>query len=248
MTIEDHIKNTLQEFKPVGKKINLQHQNLQEQCNRYYSFKKDENKFKLFIFNERLMLEVKATTKLLFALNLPDLVCFANKLSNMTGHKLFIANSNDDLVKTAVDAINEDILLLNFAITEGMFVYGNAIQLVLNKTRILINEINILSSIKSKLTHESEDQKLDFSGVPIALEGLEPFLNKWAISDDEERDEAISQASKEELEQLNKYVNPKMKTINEYLDSFNNGVMTDEAILIGNLAELVTQINVVKHK
>lgn len=247
MTTEVYIRNLLKGFNPVKKKINLRHQNLQEQSNRYFSFNKDEAKFKLFVFNERFLLEIKATTNLLFAINLPDHVCLANTLLKTNNYKLFVDNERNDLVKTAFNSINGEIQLLNFATTEGIFVYGNAIQLVLNKTRSLIDEINILSSIKSKLEHEWEDQKLDFSRVPISLQGLVPFLHRWSISDDVERDQAINQASKEEIEQLIKYVNPKMKEINEYLDGFNSKVMPDEAVLIGDLAELVSEINLVKH-
>jgi hypothetical protein len=246
MTIEVHIKNALKEFKPVGKKIDLWHQNLNEHSSRYFSFNKGGNKFKLFVFDERLLLEVKATTDILFAINLPDNVCLANKLLNTNTYKLFVNDEENALVEAAFNLIKEDVKILGLASNEGVFVYSNAIQLVLNKTRSLIDEINILSSIKLKLERES-DQNLDFSGLPLNLRDLVPFLNRWSISDDKERDEAINQASKEEIKQLTKYVNSKMKDINEYLDSFNSIVMPDEAILIGNLAELVSEINLVKH-
>ena len=66
---------------------------------------------------------------------------------------------------------------------------------------------------------------------------------KETLADDVEREDKIESAKEEDLRRIVDMVFPKMRVINEYLDGFYGKTMPDEAILIGNLAQLVDEIN-----
>lgn len=66
-----------------------------------------------------------------------------------------------------------------------------------------------------------------------------PLLKEWAISDDEERQEKIDSSSQEKLAIVVSRVYPHINAINDFLDSFGDQPLTNEAIMLGNLAELV---------
>lgn len=244
MTLEERIKGILKEFRPTSQKINLYNPNIQEKCLRYFTFNKDGIKIKMFLFSTRALLEIKINTSLLFAVNIPDVVCFANKaLDKQIGeHKIYTDNSNYNLIINCIDLIKNEVKDLHLKANEGFFVYGNALQLAISQQRALIPEISSLIKLKSTIEQPEIKSEIDISKVPENLQSLIPFLNEWALSDDHERDEKINQSSKIELMKVTNAVNPKMNIINNYLDSFKKESLPHEAILIGNLAELITEI------
>jgi len=249
MTIEEHIKATLKEFRPTSQKINFYSQNIQERCSKYFTVSINGQKIKLFVFETKIELQIKIDTKLLFAISRPDLVCFANKeLNQRVGtYKVFTDRSKDELVIKCITLIDKKIEALGLELDEALFVYGNVIQLAINQSRGLIPEIDSLISLKSKIEKAYPRKlKTDLSKIPANLHELVPFLEDWAISDDTERQEKINDSSKSELKKLTNAVMPRMNAINTYLDSFKNQPLTQEATLIGNLAELVTELTLSK--
>ena len=198
----------------------------------------------MFLFSTRLSLEIKINTSLLFAVNLPNMLCRADKIldKQIGEHKIYADNPNDTPVINCIDLIKNDVGDLHLKEHEGLFVYKNALQLVISQQRALIPEIDILIQLKSKIEQPEVESEIDISKVPEDLQDLIPFLKEWAISDDLERDEKINRSSKKKLMKVTNAVNSKMSIINNYLDSFEEEPLTYEAILIGNLAELVTEI------
>lgn len=87
-----------------------------------------------------------------------------------------------------------------------------------------------------------ESSNSNFGGLPLNLAILAPLLTKWAVSDDHLRHELIDHSDQAEIEEVVSIVSPLMPEINSYLDGFQGKSMPDEAMLVGNLAELVSEL------
>src|ERR1044071_3736622 len=98
MSTAEHIKSLLKDFKPSNKKVNIFDPNIQDSSTRLFHLT-DElgNKFRLVAFSDRIQVETQAKTSLLFAINLPDIVCFANAPLRVEtqGHKIYVRRSDD---------------------------------------------------------------------------------------------------------------------------------------------------------
>jgi len=70
---------------------------------------------------------------------------------------------------------------------------------------------------------------LDTQKVPEHLRDLLPLAAKWGIDDDIIRDDFQQKASEEEKLELQKSLNGRRQAINEWLDSFGSGIMSQEA-------------------
>jgi len=251
MTTAEHIRSLTKPLKPSSQKVNMFDPKFHDTATTLFRLKDEHgNKFKLYAYPEVIVIEISIETSLLFAINLPDTVCLANKtLSRQMGIKIFTNHSNDSAVLNCVALIARDIQELNLEDNEGLFVYGNAIQLCLKKTRALLPELSILATIKSKVANnfpDSDVEEVDASKIPATLQDIIPLLSEWAIADDEEREDKIIQSSKEELRKVVDIVSPKMSDINNYLASFKDDPLTCEATLIGNIAELVSELALMK--
>lgn len=246
MTTSEHIKNSIKQFRPTSQKINLYDPNVRSTSTRLFKIKDDKgNSFKLYDFSDRIMLETKVKTALLFSVNQPDNICLANELLESN---IYTDHSNDSLVLACVNLIRQDIQKIQLQKNEGLFVYGNAIQLLVDKTRQLNLEIEFLQKIKPIIEDKFPDtvEVIDASKIPKGLQDLVPYLKEWAISDDSERDEKIKKTSKPKLQKVIDSVNPKMDLINNYLDSFKDEAIPYEATLIMSLAELVAELKLPK--
>lgn len=245
-----HIKNVLKDFRPTSQKIDLFDPNLRDNSIRVFKLKdKDGQKCKVYAFTERITIEIKLTTSLHFSVNHPDNICSANNpLKNSFRHKIFTTRSNDSEILNCLELITTDIQKLQLKSNEGIFIYRNGIQLVIDKSRQLIEEILTFQEISKILKSRFPDnlETIDRSKIPANLKDLIPFLSEWAISDDVERDEKIRKSSKSILKKVVDIVNPKMDIINSYLDSFKSEPLPYEATLIGSLAELVCELTLQK--
>ena len=65
--------------------------------------------------------------------------------------------------------------------------------------------------------------------VPENLRSLIPMATKWGIGDDGIRDEREKKATKKEKAELKQAINGKEKLIDDWLNSFTKGKMSDEA-------------------
>jgi len=250
MTTAEYIKNSLKDFETKSQKINLFDSNLSSHSSRVFNIKdQNGNRYKVYDFADRILIETKANVSLHFAINLPDNVCLANKpLANTMDCKIFIHHSQDAIVLHCLELINDSILSLKLKSNEGVFVYRNSIKLAIDISRPLVEEVQNLQRIKdviqSKFTDISEE--IDVSKIPLNLQDIIPLLPEWAISDDDERKEKINRSSKAKLKKIIETVSPKMDFINNYLDSFKSEPLNYEATLIGNLAELISELSLAK--
>ena len=127
MTTEEYIRILTKEFRPTSQKIDLYDWNIQDTSTRVFKIKDNEgNKFKLFAFTSRLRIELPVKTSLLFAINLPDNICLANKLLNHSpeNYKIYTDQSNDKSILICIDIIKQDLKDLKLETNEGLFVYG----------------------------------------------------------------------------------------------------------------------------
>lgn len=69
-------------------------------------------------------------------------------------------------------------------------------------------------------------------------------MKKYSIPDDSEREQLIEGIKKKQIKQLIESVDPYMSDINNYLNSFKEQPLSEEATLMRNLAELVTELKV----
>ncbi len=121
---------------------------------------------------------------------------------------------------------------------DSLHVYANQLKLYLhNPSRETV--VEMLSRLVKLLSHlhlVSEDA-VDLSVLPEAFQNLKPFIEKWAISDDHERSLLVDKASRQVLTNLVQNVHPHIDAISKYLDSFGDRALSDNAILLGTLAE-----------
>ena len=242
MTTSTYIRTTLKDFSLTSQKINLSNANIGISTRLFKAKDHNGNKFKAYDFSDRIMLEVAANTSLLFAINLPNYVFSA---TNLQAPNIYIKLPKDKNIFSCVDFIKLEIKDINLRNNEGIFIYANAIQLLLDKSRGLIKENNSLQQIKLIIEHNFPGQTdiIDVSKIPEDFKNLLPFIKEWSISDDQERSDKIKRTSKAKLQKLLDAIEPKLDLIDKYLDTFKNKPMHYEATLIGNLGELAAELN-----
>jgi hypothetical protein len=71
--------------------------------------------------------------------------------------------------------------------------------------------------------------KLDSSKVPADLRDLVPLAQRWGIGDDEVRSNRVQKATEAERSELRAAFGPRQARITEWLDSFGQAPMPEEA-------------------
>ena len=84
---------------------------------------------------------------------------------------------------------------------------------------------------------EALEPELDLQGLPTQFHVLIPLIKKCGIADDFDRDEFLSNLPRQSLQQLTEIVTPFLRTIDSYLDSFDETPPNEQAIALGRLAE-----------
>ena len=247
MTTIQEIKNKIKQFRPTSQKQNIIYPNINDKATQFYKFKDDRgNKFRIWIFTDRIMLETPLATSLLFSINIPDKICLANKfLENIGGiGKLYTDNSKDEQVKLCINLLKEDLISFHFDHTEGLTVYGNWLQLILKNNRQISSEIEVCERIKSiiELNYPRKIYNVDYADLPTNLRQLVEKFESWAISDDFEREEKSKEMTKKERTELIETIECKCDDINVFLDTFGEKPLTDGAIKLQCLAELVMEL------
>ena len=72
-------------------------------------------------------------------------------------------------------------------------------------------------------------QRLDSTKVPEDLCNLVPLAERWGIGDDVDRNAKVDGATPEERNELRTALEPLDSRITQWLNSFGQGAMTDEA-------------------
>jgi hypothetical protein len=140
---------------------------------------------------------------------------------------------------------SQKIKEIKFTKKESVFIDGFRVCLILASNRniipILDGIIEVLKVNDSFFT-KGMQQRIHKKNIPENLKPLFPLLKKWSISDDNLREQLIEGTSENQKRKLINTVYPFMNAINEFLDSFKDQPQSEEAIRIGNLAELVSEL------
>lgn len=99
------------------------------------------------------------------------------------------------------------------------------VQKVIERTIDLVEKIEVL------------EEPLDLTSLPERFHPLIPLIKKWAISDDGDRADLLSNASKVALKKMVEKVSPHFEEIGTYLSSFGEKPPPEAACLLGTLAE-----------
>jgi len=76
--------------------------------------------------------------------------------------------------------------------------------------------------------------------LPDAFGGLQVLVDRWALTDDDERTQAVAEADRDALAAMTGAVNPRLGEINRYLDSLAEP-FPDGAIALQSLAEAAAE-------
>ena len=234
-------------FRPTSQEVILFDPNLNDKSTRLLKFKDDQdNRYKIWVFTDTVKLETSLTTSLLFSINFPDKVCLAKRLLlEVSGiGKIFTDNSKDDQIQLCIKLLKDDLKSLNFDFNEGLTVYRNSLQLTLKQGRQMLPEIEVLKKIKLllQLNFPDETEEIDFSDLPAVLRPILKKFGSLAISDDFERDEKIQTLTKKQRTDFIETLEPKLENINSFLDTFSDKPLSEGAIRLQSLAELLIEL------
>jgi hypothetical protein len=215
---------------------------------------KDFKNWKLRIndYNELCSIEMKVNVAFAFALNKPDKVLFYDIPLSLkeVPYTVYVSESNIDLVNDmkfvqACRLLAQFLQKLIAFPDEAVFVYRNGVAFALRTNRdmaLILEQIIELISTNSNIFKRTVRKIISVERIPGNLQPLIPLIKKYSISDDLEREQLIEGMKKTEIKKLIEQVSPYMKDINSFLDSFKDQPLTEEAALIGYLAELVTEL------
>jgi len=130
---------------------------------------------------------------------------------------------------------------------EGVFFLRGAVYLALSHKRDLISILDCTIDLIDKnslVFYKIKDERIFKKNIPGSLTPLIPLLKKWSIPDDSEREQLMEETSEKQKRKLIKTVWPYLVEINDFLDSFGDEPLSYEACLLGNLAELVNELQI----
>lgn len=247
MNSVQEIRNKIKKFRPKSQEVNLFDPSLNDKSTRLFKFKDDQdNRFKIWVFTKSLKLEIPLTTSLLFSINIPDKVCLADKkLKEINGIGIiYTDNSKNYQIINSIELLKDEINTLDFVKDEGLTVYRNLLELTLKHNRQLLPEIEVCKRIKTilELNFPDKVKGTDYSDLPTNLRQILLKFENLAVTDDFERDELIERLSTRQRKDLIKVIEPKLKEVNLFLDTFGDKPLTEGAIGLQCLVELTIEL------
>ena len=215
---------------------------------------KDYKQFKLQIddYGSLCSIEVKVNSEIACAINNHDRVLYYNIPFNLESvpFTVYVSESNTDLLdnirfRKACHSIGIFLKKINISPKESVFIYRNCICFAFRTNRDLepiLDGIIELINANSEIFKRTARKAISTKNIPDNLKPLAPLMRKYSLSDDSEREQLIEGMKKKEIKQLIESVDPYMGEINNYLNSFKKQPLSEEATLMGNLAELVTEL------
>jgi hypothetical protein len=165
----------------------------------------------------------------------------SNSLCSAFGCKVFIDSNHNadstisyllnpsfqDLVKALHLSKRESLHIGNghASLYIQRFIYDDVLKLL----DFLYQLLNLLPS--------TEETSFNYQDLPEDFHKLIPWIKRWGICDDDLRSYKISKSSSNALARLVAVVEPEFSAINTYLESFQNKALTEQASLLGALAE-----------
>jgi hypothetical protein len=232
--------------------VHLISRNIGEVARWRLRFSRRRRRVTIYAADGKLSVEVPvADGLLLFAINQPDQVCFADKrLNGLSSFAPFPVFVSDDVgaerVRSWLAAPHVDLIRrLDLRDDEAMFVFGNVVQCVCRSDRDHVKVADVLIEIAGDLPLRHQ-RKPRTSDLPADLRPLARLFSTWAFSDDEERSERIDRATPRQRAALLRTVDPITHRIDEYLASFGDKPLTDVAMLVAAVAEAAAEIRAMR--
>jgi hypothetical protein len=206
-------------------------------------------------FGEVYEMGIRVESDFAFSINIPDKLFGFVTPTSIPEFPYNVYFSNDDEMnpsknadfdlfwKAFLNKIKELILTEN----EGVFYYNNVIRIVLNPVQDLIRTLDYIIELinaNPAIFAKNIKEKIFKKNMPENLRRFIPLMKKWSIPDDSEREQLMEETSEKLKKKLIKTVYPYMVEINKFLDSFGDEPLSHEATLLGNLAELVSELQV----
>jgi hypothetical protein len=138
------------------------------------------------------------------------------------------------------------IAALHLSADEALHVWGD-VSLVGRPERASVQTIEQLCDLAEAVRSDTNPNLVDGltfdrEKVPADLRPLESLVRRFAVGDDNLRAELLAEATPDERAQLSHRVTPLLSRIDAFLDTFGEP-LSDEAILLGRLAEAACEIN-----
>jgi len=220
----------------------------------YYGISKTYRKYRIRIdmFKTFHSLTVNVNSGLAMAVNTPGRM-FAYKVPVRIENSPYIVYLRDDVepdvkddkVKGFLKDIFSFLKEVEFSPAESAFFYNNGISFVLDLSRdvkAMLDEIIEIINRHPLVFATKSKSSISKKNIPEKLRPLFPYLSKYAVSDDSIRSELVDGMSAKKKKELIDAVKPLFSDINSHINSFGDTPLTEEAMLIGNLAELVSEL------
>ena len=186
----------------------------------------------------RLSLEIRGfETTLAFAVGAPDKICVMNRPLKLpalpASLRVYCARdlAPNEADKWLSNPKNLSVLQsLSCSRREPLQVYRNGVTLLANPSRATPVRLGLLLKFVDRLPRPIINEKLgqlivdgltlDPVLLPSDLQELVPYVQRWAVGDDVERQERLAQAKRGELAKFLKVATPLLGRIDEYLANF----------------------------
>ena len=223
--------------------------NIGEVARRRVTFRRGEARVSLYA--AETVIGVMASVvdgRLVFAVNRPDRIMLADvPVRGLTGTlpwPVFATRTaTADVREWLVVKGAQHIQRLAPGAEEALFVAGNGVQFRACLDRDLVALTDVLVEFAASLPKVVlREPELDANRLPAALRPLAPLFDRWAVADDEERSRRVRRASVAQRHALVQTIAPYVEQIDAYLASFDPNPLPEEAIRMGELAEVAAEI------
>lgn len=208
-----------------------------------------KHKVQMDLYKTFISITIHVNSNLALAINKPDAM-FGYKVPfqmDDSPYPIFVSASQSSFVKdeNSKKFLNEVLVYLKtleLSDRESAYMYNNGMRFILLPKRDIKEILDSLIELIGKnaaIFNAKSEQAISKKNIPDNLVSLSPFLKKYAIADDSTRAELVEAMGAEKKKVLIEVVGPLLGEIDRYLNSFGDRPLTEEAMLIGNLAELV---------
>jgi hypothetical protein len=160
---------------------------------------------------------------------------------NVSGFKHQVFNYHGELSPAQADLVDSGALERLLGVIDPQ--EGEEINVSQRLVRVYLRRptkrrvMAVVHAVMDLMPHESDWKEASaFEEVPAALRPLIPLVERWAISDDEERWRKLNHCAPSTRQKLVGAVVPLIPVINQFLDTFGNSP-SEEACAFGDLAQ-----------
>jgi len=219
--------------------------------------KYQKHQIQIDLYASFMLVTIAANSELALSVNKPDRMFGFKVPLHMpdSPYPIYIGADAKDFIKSeSVRSFLREVFSLfqaqNLSSAESAHFYRNGMRFLLEIDRdiksIVDSLIQIIDKHSDVFTSRSK-ASISKANLPDHLKVLFPFLKKYAISDDSKRSQVSDGLSAKKKKELIDIVSPLFPEINAFLDSFGDSPLSEEATLVGNLAELVAEWQASSH-